>query len=229
MKTKVIPHLFNRRYELEDIHKYFDYLRVNNPHMTYKKISNIFFDIKKYFSSKTYKYFYVYCFDIVRQWINTNELYTEDYIVKLEFILKKLNLLNSLNSLEIEYINHFKSIIFAKKRNLKELIVDFPLLNLNDYRWKEKAYFHFERSTISIVNCTSCEIIINKCNIYLTNYRIVCSSNIDYLSFYIKDIESYKLGLSGFEIFYNNKKYIIEVNDKYELFVSYERIINFIS
>ena len=50
MKTKVIPHLFNRRYELEDIHKYFEYLRVNNPHMTYKKISNIFFDIKKYIS-----------------------------------------------------------------------------------------------------------------------------------------------------------------------------------
>lgn len=226
MKIKISPSLFSRKYELDDINKYFNYLKKTNPNFSYKKVTSLFFNLKKYFTVKSYKYFYIYCFDWISQWINDNEMYTEDYIVKLELLLKKLNLLNCLNSLEIEYINHFKSIIFAKKRNLKQLIVDFLLIDNLKYEKKERAYYQFENSSLFLKKNNNNELVMKGCNAYITNYRLVFSGNLDYLGFSIDKIQSYKLGIYGFEFVYNNQTYWIKNSDKYEFFVSYERMIN---
>lgn len=209
--------------EPKNINNYNFYLNLLTNKLSFKKINSIFFNIKKYFELKNYDNFVCYCFDFVREWINNNEMYTENYIENLEKIIKKLNLINKLNAFEEEYIYHFKSVIFAKKRNLKKLIVDFPLEEFSSVMWnkEEAVYYHFVDSQLIDENNN---ILINDCNIYLSTNRIVCSLTSSFYSFNLNEIEVYKKGKKYFDFFYKNKKYYINAIDNYEFYVSFQRI-----
>lgn len=215
--------LFNR--DGIDVFKYQEYLNTKRPNFTYNQIKSIFFNINKYFDWQDYKYFQKYCFDFTKEWINKNELYTEQYIERLETILKKLNLYRLLSSAEIEYINHFKSVVFAKKRNLKKLIVDFPLIKneTDSFIYEEIVYYHFDKCILykhSNQNDNTKEI-----NVYISDIRIICSDDLEIHSFYLDEIKSYKINKNLFEISYKNNVYYIKPMDVYEFFVSFERIV----
>lgn len=209
--------------EPKNINNYNFYLNSLTKKLSFKKINSIFFNIKKYFKLKDYDNFVCYCFDFVREWINKNEMYIESYIEKLERIIKKLNLWNVLNAFEEEYIYHFKSVIFAKKRNLKKLIVDFPLEKFSNISLdkEEAVYYHFVDSQLIDENNN---ILANDCNVYLSTNRIVCSLSSSFYSFNLNEINIYKKGKRYFDFIYKNKTYYINAIDNYEFYVSFQRI-----
>lgn len=209
--------------EPKDINYYNFYKNSLKRKLTFKKINSIFFNIKKYFKLENYNHFICYCFQFIKEWINKNEIYTESYIEKLEKLIKKLHLSTLLNAFEEEYIYHFKSVVFAKKRNLKKLIVDFPLEEFSNVAWdkEEAVYYHFvDSQLIDEKN----NLLINDCNIYLSTNRIICSLPSSFYSFNLNEINIYKKGKKYFDFIYKDKKYYINAIDNYEFYVSFQRI-----
>jgi hypothetical protein len=50
-------------------------------------------------------------------------------------IINKLFLINELNAYENEYVKHYNGVVFAKERNLKNLIIEF--------RGNDSEYFFY--------------------------------------------------------------------------------------
>ncbi|VEU62362.1 Uncharacterised protein [Mycoplasmopsis fermentans] len=126
--------------------------------------------------------------------------------------------------------------MFAKKRNLKKLIVDFPLERDIDIEKKffifkkihvlneENAYYNFDNcSFLKLSNNNKKENIVNNTSIYLTDRRMVIHDNLNFFSFRYDEIDSYKIGILYFEFNYKNNKYFVKTENKYEFFISYER------
>lgn len=211
------------------------FLYVNSVKKTFnlEALKSFNFSVSKFFSIKTYDCFVVYCFNLLREWINKNEVYSERYLDGLEKVLNKLHLKRLLNVREEEYINHFKSVVFSKKRNLKRLIVDFPLIKLkifnNDGLIEEKeeaVYFQFDNGFL-IDGESYQQLLLGK--IYLSNSRIIVTNDFFLASFPYQKIFSYKVSNGQFEFFYFGKKYIIVTEDNFVFHVSFERCKNIIT
>lgn len=216
--------------------KYIEYVNNVKNKFNINKIKRKFFNPKKFIDINHFDFYISYSFSLVKKWIDKNEIYSDKYIRTLETLIKKLNLTNHLNSLEKEYIIHFKSIMFAKKRNLKKLIVDFPLEGDIDVEKKffvfkkirvlneENAFYNFENCNfLKLNNNGKIKSIVENTSIYLTDRRIIVHDNLSFFSFRYNEISSYKIGITYFEFEYKNNKYFIKTQDKYEFFISYER------
>jgi hypothetical protein len=83
--------------------------------------------VKSFFDINKQQEFLRYRFELLKQWIKQHEFYTRSYVETLDSLISRLYLKDELNSFEIEYIKHYNGVIFAKERNLKNLIVEFNL------------------------------------------------------------------------------------------------------
>ncbi|EGZ31523.1 hypothetical protein [Malacoplasma iowae] len=222
--------------DIKNVNKYNEYVQKVKDKFNLKTIEKKYFNPKKFIQIREFDFYLAYSFSLIKQWINQNEIYTDKYIRTLEKIIKKLHLNKHLNSLEKEYIIHFRSIMFAKKRNLKKLIVDFPLERDIDIEKKffifkkihvlneENAYYNFDNcSFLKLSNNNKKENIVNNTSIYLTDRRMVIHDNLNFFSFRYDEIDSYKIGILYFEFNYKNNKYFVKTENKYEFFISYER------
>ncbi|WPL37770.1 hypothetical protein [Malacoplasma iowae] len=222
--------------DIKNVNKYNEYVQKVKDKFNLKTIEKKYFNPKKFIQIREFDFYLDYSFSLIKQWINQNEIYTDKYIRTLEKIIKKLHLNKHLNSLEKEYIIHFRSIMFAKKRNLKKLIVDFPLERDIDIEKKffifkkihvlneENAYYNFDNcSFLKLSNNNKKENIVNNTSIYLTDRRMVIHDNLNFFSFRYDEIDSYKIGILYFEFNYKNNKYFVKTENKYEFFISYER------
>ncbi|WPL37109.1 hypothetical protein [Malacoplasma iowae] len=222
--------------DIKNVNKYNEYVQKVKDKFNLKTIEKKYFNPKKFIQIREFDFYLAYSFSLIKQWINQNEIYTDKYIRTLEKIIKKLHLNKHLNSLEKEYIIYFRSIMFAKKRNLKKLIVDFPLERDIDIEKKffifkkihvlneENAYYNFDNcSFLKLSNNNKKENIVNNTSIYLTDRRMVIHDNLNFFSFRYDEIDSYKIGILYFEFNYKNNKYFVKTENKYEFFISYER------
>lgn len=226
MKNNLYSELFER--QPKDIRGYLKYFNEINSKFN-KSIFKIFYvNLYNFFTWDNYDNFITYSFFLIKEWINSNEIYTEYYIDHLEKNIKKLNLSNLLTSREEEYINHFKSVIFNKKRNLKDLIVDFPLQIDIETNKFEKNYFHFEKATLYDCNTNDHNNSFFVGQIYLSTIRIVFTTTFYVISLYYENITQYKITNNYFEFIYLNRKYRIKTFDNYVFYVSFERTKNII-
>lgn len=161
-------------------------------------------------------------FELLRNWISLNEMYTKDYVNSLDEIIKKLSLKNLLTSLENEYINHYNGVVFAKIRNLKQLIIDFPLNSK-----KEIVYYKYENSSL-IDNSNNDSIITSDAECFLSNERIIFLKDFNVYSIFYNQIVDYKITNFGVLINLNEKKYLLRSEDWYILYVSIERLFKFL-
>lgn len=194
-------------------------------------------NLEDLFELNEYEYFLAYCFTLLRKWIHLNERYTDEYIVNLDNIIKNNKLKNKLGSYELEYLNHIKAVVFAKKRNLKRLIVDFPLdkvkLNNRIFKRTESVFFNFNFAEVYEVNQKEKKSLIKDCEIYLSNFRIIINQISHILSIHYSNIHSYKLqnGLLRINVSIKNdekiinKTYLLSCYDNYVLYVSFERML----
>lgn len=226
MINDLYTELFKR--EPKNIKTYFEYFNSINSKFNKSVFKFIYVNLHNFFTWDNYDNFISYSFFLIREWINSNEIYSENYIDRLEKNIKKLNLTNLLNSREEEYINHFKSVIFNKKRNLKDLIVDFPLQIDVETNKFEKNYFHFEKAILYDCDTDNKNSSFFDGQIYLSTIRIVFATTFYVISLYYSDIQQYKITNNYFEFIYLNRKYRIKTFDNYVFYVSFERAKNII-
>lgn len=220
----------------------------DEKYLKYKNDLDTFFDDKTMsFKYKNYNFvdinhfdFYIaYCFEKIRHWIYKHETYDEKYIDNLEKIIAKLNLSNKLGSYEIMYLNHFKEVIFAKTRNLKKLIVDFPLetyyTKKNNLKvLSELVCFQFINSCLYEIKNNKQEMVNDKSEMYLSDKRIIFNNTSNVVSIYFSDIYEYSLEKNGLRIlikyFRNNQlfenEYLLTTYDNFVLYVAFQRLIN---
>lgn len=178
--------------------------------------------------------FYVsFWFEKIVLWIKKNEKYTYKFINDLESIIKKLQLKNKIGSYEQEYINHIKAVVFMKKRNLKKLIVDFPLESFDS---KKIGFFNKKVNELVFYNFSKCDFlneknkkILNESELYISNHRLIFSGHYQVFSIYFNQINNYKLINHKLVIWIKNNNNQLTINsyDNYVLFVSIERMMNY--
>lgn len=230
MHYKYQDRIFTRKLEEKELQKYLEYknkllendFNIDVFYITQNKLI-------EYFELKEHKFFVIYCLEKIKKWIYFNEAYTEEYINKLQKILHNFKLTNKLNSYETEYINHVKAVVFNKKRNLKQLVTDFQLINK-----KEIVCFNFSDSAILKKDENNNYYKkINKCEIYISNSRIIINHPSYIYSIHFKYIFNYRLEDDLFRLdIYNEHEndsmnhLYFDSNDNYVLYVSFERIFN---
>lgn len=196
--------------------------------------------LENLFEINTYEYFLSFCFKSLKKWIKLNERYTNEYVIELENIINRIKLKNKLGSYELEYLNHFKAVIFAKNRNLKKLIVDFPLGKIksnkrnlwNIFNEYESVFFNFSNGSIFEKKDGKNLYLVKDCEIYLSNCRIIINGVSYTFSIYYNHISSYKLEDGYLKIITKPKKcesilktFYINSYDNYVLYVSLERML----
>jgi len=181
--------------------------------------------IKKLFNINYQEEFLRYRFELLKHWIKSNERYTNKYIHELQYLIDILFLNNELSCYEEEYINHFNGIQFAKERNLKNLIVDFPK---NDK--KEEAYYKYTHVTFYQLNDNN-EIIkiADNGEFYITTQRIIYFKNLQVYSINIDNLKDYKITNRGLMISTLDTIFYFKSYDSYVLYVSLERILKYIN
>ncbi|XQP54886.1 MAG: hypothetical protein ACOQNV_01990 [Mycoplasmoidaceae bacterium] len=138
------------------------------------------------YEPKNEKDFLAYRFDMLRRWMKNNKQYSKNYVVELEDMIDKLYLSNELNSFEQQYIKNVEAIVFAKNRNLKQLIVDFSI-NKN-----ELVFYRYDLNAFKQIDQEGNAQIIRKPEMYITTQRIIISKQLDIISIYYKTMKSYQ-------------------------------------
>lgn len=210
------PIITNNYYEK----KYVDYLKNK---LSYKNVDN--FSNKTIYNLLDIKYenlFLSFRFKILREWIFHNEKINTTFLKELHYIIKILDIYNHLNTYELNYIEHYESINFCKSRNIKKLIVDF---NINS---NEEVWYRFS-SNFFVQKLELKDYIICNPDIYLSNQRIIISTQTEILSIYWNNIEQFRLVNNHIKVFTKYGNYLIMSKEIYEIYVSVERISKIIN
>lgn len=209
--------LFKRESNNDDFLKYVDKIESK---LNQKNFSKFFNKNLNLYNSSEFIHYQRYVFLLLSKWIAKNEAYTSSYIDHLNFLIKKYELTNKLYGIEKKYIHIIEEIIFNSKRNLKNIVVNFPKISYDDK--EEEIFFH-----IVNVNFLSPKLLVNG-DVFITNTRLVFAQEFSIFGIPFKDISKYKLTNKGLEIEAYKVKYEIEplVDDPRVLYVSFERIFN---
>ena len=78
-----------------------------------------------------------------------------------------------------------QAIVFAKNRNLKQLIVDF---SIND---GEFIFYRYDIDAFKLIDKKGLIQVIEKPEMYITTQRIIFSKQIDIISIYFDNLESF--------------------------------------
>ena len=164
--------------------------------------------------------FLAYRFDLLNEWIKQNNNYSKEFIVALVDMIDRLVLFNELNSYEQQFIKNTQAVVFAKSRNLKQLIVDFSV-NKN-----ELVFYRYPIDSFRQVDKKGLVQKINEPEIYFTTQRIIIAKQLDIISLTYDQIKEYKYIKGKFSLgLANGKKcYIVSDNNR-ALYESLQRVI----
>jgi hypothetical protein len=148
-----------------------------------------------------------------------NEFYDKNYVTRLESLIHKLRLTHELNAYEQEYLNHYQGVVFAKIRNLKNLIVDFSTAR------NEEVYYKYEN--VGFYRLVNKRLIPTKLNgeLFITTHKILLSSGLEIFTINFDEIMNFKISPQGLLIFTAHNIYSFKSYDDYLLYVSLERIL----
>lgn len=207
-----------------DKNKYDNFINKISPKLNIHNLN--FWDTKlnfKYYREEFIDEYLAYRFVILKKWIIEHQEYNDVYINELLNNIKKLGLDAYLNALEKNYIYHFQSCDFAISRNIKLLIVDFPILP------GEEVYYHYEDISLWIIFNDLEKEIITVGDFYIGNTKLVFTNNISCTYIKYDEILSYST-LGKFIVINckNKKKYKLQTSDVHLLLISIERIYKII-
>jgi hypothetical protein len=124
-----------------------------------------------------------------------------------------------LTAYEQEYIKHYHGIVFAKIRNLKSLIVDFPTQN------DEIVYYKYENTSFYHIVGEQMIPIKRNGELFITSKKILLSQNLDVFPVEFDDIINYKVSPYGLLIMTKYNTYAFKAYDDYLAYVSLERVL----
>lgn len=182
--------------------------------------------LNKWTWKKTFKWlsaiyeqeYIAYRFLVLKQWINQNEMYSSYFVNNLLEIISLLDLNKHLTAQEQNYINHYKSIVFAKNRNLKNLIVDFKTLT------NEEVWYHYDVQGFYQVVQDEYLCLQTKSSVYLTSLRIIIAKGNEYFSIFYTDIKEVKMSLNMLLIRWKTDEFWLISSDVESIYVSIERV-----
>ncbi len=164
--------------------------------------------------------FLAYRFAILKQWMKENERYVKTYPDELDEVIDKLCLRNELNSFEKQYIINVNAIVFAKVRNLKQLIVDFSI------RPKELVFYRYEINEFNEIKNGQNKEVLTLCDFYITTERLIVSKQIDIISIDYAQINNYEVKRNRIVFnLKNNRRYSIVCHNALVIYVSLERVL----
>ncbi|MCQ3908340.1 MAG: hypothetical protein MJ200_02015 [Mycoplasmoidaceae bacterium] len=135
-------------------------------------------------------------------------------------MIDKLFLTNELNSFEQQYIKNVEAIVFAKNRNLKQLIVDF---SIND---NELVFYRYDLNAFKQIDKDGNAQIINNPEMYITTQRIIIAKQLDIISIDYKTIKSYQyLKYKFFINLKSGRQIYIDSNNNREIVESLGRVL----
>lgn len=209
--------LFDRNLTINSFNK--NYIEKLQNELTIHKLNN--WNPKKTWNLFDINYeqeYLAYRFFVLKEWIKQNQNYTQNFVNGLYQIISNLVLDNFLNTQEKNFINEFKSVVFAKNRNIKNLIVDFDLLE------KEEVWYTYDILGL-YQEGNKYKLIANNIQVFFTNQRIIFASNATlYKNINYDEISSIKLQNNFLKIITNDDSFIIAANEITTMYVSLERI-----
>jgi hypothetical protein len=134
-------------------------------------------------------------------------------------IVNKLFLTNELNAYENEYINHYNGVVFAKERNLKNLIIEF---RGND---NENFFYKYSGATMYKLNGDKLETVCKDGEVFISTKRILVYKNHIVYPINFEQIINYRVTSSGLCIEADYGTFYIRTVDDYINYVSFERIL----
>lgn len=161
-------------------------------------------EVLSLYDPKYEKDFLAYRFNLFHSWMNENKNYSKDYVIELDDMIDKLFLANELNSFEQQYIKNLKAIVFAKNRNLKQLIVDF---SINEDEW---VFYRYSLNAFKQHDTKGRSQTIYYPEMYITTQRIIISKQIDIISIYYNTVKNYQ---------YLKFKFILNLKDGKQCFI----------
>lgn len=169
--------------------------------------------------------FLVYRFSLLKQWISINERFTKAYVKTLNDILKNLLLNENLNGYELDYIDYYNQVVFDKTRNLKNLIVDFAILD------NEEIYYKFDIDVLGQHRGeNNVDILFENNEIFITEKRLVAVNKEYYYSIFFSNIKYFKIKNFCLEIQEENGVNIwIFAPNVHAIYVSLERILKMLN
>lgn len=166
--------------------------------------------------------FVSYRFEILRAWMELNEAYNDEYIKGIDYLIDVLDLNKFLNAKEQNYIDHYKDIVFSKKRNIKNLIVDFKT---NDH---EEVWYRYDLKKLLEKLNHKYKPLLKGDEVYLTNQRLVFSNRTSYTSIYYDEIETVKLNSLFIYIKTRTNEFCLISSSNFTIYTSFERTMKLI-
>ncbi len=168
----------------EYINKYSKKLNENN-------LTNFWTPFKHLYDFKEYDHYRRYVFQLIKQWMDKNEVYSFFYISVLKKLFKRYGLEKELNNVEKSYIYDFENTIFNSERNLKSIPVEFsvPKDEKKIYKGKEPIYFIFNDIKITINNKHNPE----KTDLYLGENKLLLLSQPNLMSIPYSEIINHRI------------------------------------
>lgn len=172
------------------------------------------------YKPKFAKDFLAYRFSLLNEWIKTNKQYTKDFVIALDSMVNTLVLNNELNSFEQQYIKNLQAIVFAKNRNLKQLIVDFSI-NKGEF-----VFYRYDLDAFKLIGTKGLIQIIENPEMYITTQRIIISKQIDIISITYESIKTYDYKDDKFSFqLKDGKQFFIDSDNNMAIFESLNRVL----
>lgn len=210
-KREILPN-----FDLTYINKLREKIDVNNLHnWTYKKTLSLF--------DKKHENEYLYIrFLVLNEWIKINEKLDYTYYFMLKDIISALGLNEFLTASEKKYLYFINDFIFTSYRNLKSLIVDFPLIN------NESFFFHYNNIYLSFISDNKVENFDQYFDIYLGDKRIIFTTSLNVIEIKINSIIKIKFNDDTIIFYTNNMIFTISSDNVKIIEISIKRLYKFL-
>lgn len=196
---------------LQDIAKELNFNNLDN--ITKQKVLSLYKD-------EYAKDFLAYRFELLNEWMEKNKDYSKEYVVALDEMIDKLYLSNELNSFEQQYIKNIQATVFAKIRNLKQLIVDFSI-NKDEF-----VFYRYDLDAFKQVDKKGLVQIVEEPELYITTQRIIVSKHIDIISVYYDQIKAYNYARAKFSFdLSNGKRCYVDSDNNRAIYESLKRVL----
>ncbi len=158
---------------------------------------------------------------VLKKWIKYNERFTNVYLSRLNIVFNKLRVSGKLNSYELQYFHDIQSVVFAKNRNLKNLIIDFSVENGEDvyYKYSNCSFNQLDENNAK-------KSIQSNAEVYISRKRIIILKDLNAYSIHLENLVNYHFCIKHLTfILSNGNKYTISCDDNFVLYASIERIL----
>ncbi len=186
-------------------------------------LNNFWTPFKKLYNFDEYDHYKRYVFELIKEWMDKEEVYSFSYITNVKRLFHCYGLEKELNNFEKTYIYDVENLVFDKERNLKSIPVEFSVKkNIKKFRGKnESIFFQFDDVKFSIEDSQ----IKQRCSLYLGETKLFLLVQPDLMTINYKDITDHRIRFPD-EIYIkaHDKQMVIYSKEIKNIYSAFERV-----